>query len=137
MKRWTAVALLAAAFLLGVVVGGLGGELLHLRRIAAWHHGDGGPPGFGFLGQRLERRLELSPEQARRVDEILQRTRRDLWKMRREVGPEIHRRMTGARAEIEAVLTPEQRDAFRRLERPLLPGRHPRHGPPRHHDERP
>lgn len=136
MTRWTAVALLAAVFLLGVVVGGLGSELLHQRRIAAWHHGGAGPPGFGFLGHRLERRLELSPRQSRQVEEILGRARHDLGEMRREVGPRIHRRMKEARAEIEGVLTPEQREELRRLGPPLLPEGHHPHGPPFGRDTR-
>lgn len=137
MKRWTAVTLLAGAFLLGVVVGGLGGELLHVRRIAVWHHGGGDPPGFGFLGHRLERRLDLSPEQARQVEEILERTRRDLWEMRHEIGPRIHRRMAATHSEIEAVLTPEQRKELRHLGPPLLRGGHFRHRPPVRRHARP
>lgn len=137
MKRWTAAALLAVAFLLGMAIGGLGMELLHLRRIAAWHHRGGEPPAFGFLVQRLERRLELSPEQARQVEEILERARRDLGDMHREVRPRIHRRLAEARSEIEAVLTPEQREELRRLGPRLLPRGHHRHGPPRRHDATP
>ncbi|MGH9379935.1 MAG: hypothetical protein ACRD2Z_04915 [Thermoanaerobaculia bacterium] len=137
MKRWTAITLLAVAFLLGMVVGGLGTELLHLRRIAAWHHRGGGPPGFGFLMHHLERRLELSPEQARQVDEILDRARRDLSDMHREVRPRIHRRLGEARSEIEEVLTPEQREELRRLGPRLLPPGHHRHDPPRRHDATP
>lgn len=127
MRRWTAIGLLAGVFLLGMVVGGLGGELLRLRRAAFWHHRGDGPPGFGLLTHRLERRLELSPEQAREVEKIMDRTRRDLWGMHREVRPRIHRRLAEARAEIEEVLTPEQREALRRLGPPLLPKGHHRH----------
>lgn len=132
MKRWTAAALLAVAFLLGMVIGGLGVELLHLRRIAPWHHSGEGPPGFGFLVHRLERRLELTPEQARQVEEILARARRDLGDMHREVRPRVHRRLEEARSEIEEVLTAEQREELRRLRPRLLPRRHHRHGPPHH-----
>lgn len=137
MKRWTAAGLLALAFLLGMVVGGLGSELLDLRRIATWHHRDGGPPRFGFLVHRLERRLELSPEQARQVEEILGRARRDLWDMHREVRPKIHRRLEEARSEIEELLTAEQREELRRLGPPLLPEGHHRHGPPFRRDATP
>lgn len=137
MKRWTATALLALAFLLGMVVGGLGSELLHVKRMASWHHRSDEPPGFGLLAHRLERRLELSPEQARQVEEILDRARRDLWDMHREVRPRIHRRLAEARSEMEAVLTPEQREELRHLGPTLLPhGRH-RHGPPAHRDRAP
>lgn len=137
MKRWTAVALLAGAFLLGTVVGGLGGELLHLHRFAARHHGRGEPPAFGFLAHRLERRLELSPEQAREIEAVLERARRDLRDMHREVRPRVHGRMLEARSEIEEVLTDEQREALHRLGPPLLPDdRHRRgpHGHPPHPD---
>lgn len=133
MKRWTAVALLALAFLIGVVVGGLGAELLHLRRMATWHHGVPGPPGFDRYIHHLERRLDLTPEQSRQVEEILDRTRRDLWQMHREARPKIHRRLEEAHAELLAVLTPEQRQEVRRLGPRFLP-RHHRHGPPFHDD---
>lgn len=140
MRRWTAAALLAVAFLLGLVVGGLGHELLHLRRISAWHHGGARPPELGFLVRRLERRLDLSPEQVRRVEEIVERTGRDFQELHREIAPRVHRRLEETRAEIEEVLTPAQREELRRLgpallpERPHPPGsrRHPhaRRGPP-------
>lgn len=122
MKRGTALALLALAFLLGAVVGGLGFELLHLRRMAAWHHGaEGGPPELDFLVRRLERRLDLSADQTRQVRAIVERARRDLWELRGEVAPRVHGRMEEARGEIEEVLTPEQREELRRLGPALLP----------------
>jgi len=131
VKRWTAVVLLAVAFLLGVIVGGLSVEWLHLRRMVAWHHGAGGPPEFDFLVRRLERRLDLSAEQTRQVEAIVERARADLWELRRQVAPRIHSRMEEARAEIEELLTPEQREELRRLGPPLLPDGHHHfgHGP--------
>jgi Spy/CpxP family protein refolding chaperone len=124
VRRGTAIALLALAFLLGVVVGGLCVELLHLRRMAAWHHGADGPPELDFLVRRLERRLDLSREQTRQVEAIVEHARDDLWELRREVAPRIHGRMEEARAEIEQLLTPEQREELRRLGPPLLPDGH-------------
>lgn len=129
MKRWTAVVLLIVAFLLGAVVGGLCVELVHLRRIAAWHRGEG-PPEFDFLVRRLERRLDLSPAQAGQVEEIVDRARRDLWQLRREVEPRIRGRLEQARVEIEEVLTPEQREELERLGPALLPEHHRRLGAP-------
>jgi hypothetical protein len=131
VRRGTAIALLVLAFLLGAVVGGLSFELLHLRRMVGWHHGVDGPPELGFLVRRLERRLDLSPEQTRHVEAIVERARDDLWELRRQVAPRIHTRMEEARAEIEELLTPEQREELRRLGPPLLPAGHHRfgHGP--------
>ncbi|MEZ5333420.1 MAG: hypothetical protein R2991_15600 [Thermoanaerobaculia bacterium] len=126
MKRWTAVVLLIVAFLIGAVVGGLSVELVHLRRIAAWHRGEG-PPELDFLVRRLERRLDLTREQTEQVRAIVDSARHDLWQLRREVEPRVHGRLERARAEIEALLSPEQREELERLGPALLP-----QGPPPH-----
>lgn len=136
MKRGTAVVLLAVAFLLGAIVGGLSSELLHLRRLAAWHHGVEGAPDFGYLVRRLDRRLDLTPEQEREVAGIVERARDELWELRREVAPRIHGRMEEARAEIETILTAEQREELRRMGPPLLPSGHHRFGRPGGPDHR-
>lgn len=66
---------------------------------------------------RLLDRLDLSQDQRARVDAILERRRAQTDRFWAEAGPTLEAIMDSTRAEIRAVLTPEQRELHDRLRR--------------------
>lgn len=86
---------------------------------------------FAHMLKVLDRKLELTPEQSGRVEAILQDKRRKLEAMREEAKPRFDALREEGRAEIRALLTPEQREKFDALEerwkkrRPGPPGAPP------------
>ena len=114
MKRWRALLALAGLFALGTLAGGLGAHLYYSRAL------DRPPPGplaGPFMGQRLERKLELSPEQASELRQILLESRREGEAMRREMEPHVRAMMARIDERIRAILTPEQLKRFEEMQR--------------------
>ena len=62
------------------------------------------------------RQLHLTPDQAARIDTIMQRRMAALDSIRKEAGPRIRALVGATRAQIDSVLTPEQRHQFRSLQ---------------------
>ncbi len=62
------------------------------------------------------RQLHLTPDQAARIDTIMQRRMAALDSIRKETGPKVRALIGATRAQIDSVLTPEQRDQFRSLQ---------------------
>ena len=115
MKRWQALLALAGLFVLGVVSGSLGAHLYYAR---ALDRPPGPPPFFGGrMGPRLERHLELTPEQGEQLRAILDETRREAEALRRELGPRMREVMQRSEERIREMLTPEQRQRFEELRR--------------------
>lgn len=145
MRHVAAVAAVLALFVLGIIAGGLATHLFYAKQLR--HPGP--PPRMAsrFVEQFLLRGLDLSGEQERQIQEILQRTRRQAAELRQELRPKVHELMEEAIREIEQVLTPEQRQAFarmrqrqrRRTEQFLLgpPGQGPEHSGRPPHRRRP
>lgn len=109
-NRWTAALLLVLTFLLGIGVG-------FFAR---------GPIFFGLRGRGMEERmrgrlthrfaeeLKLTPNQQAQVDQILEKNRRTMTVLRREViRPRFEAIMDSTRMEIEAILTTEQKTQFK------------------------
>ncbi len=113
MSRFTAVVAVVALFVSGIAIGALGTHLYYAYRV----RGPIGPPamGAGFFVERLERRLDLTPEQAAEIDAILERTHETAAEMRRDLRPRIEELMERTADEIRGVLTDEQREAFEKL----------------------
>lgn len=66
---------------------------------------------------RLLDRLDLTHDQRARIDAILERRRAQTDRFWTEAGPTLEAIMDSTRAEIRAVLTPEQRELHDRLRR--------------------
>lgn len=116
MKRLWALLALAGLFLLGTLAGGLGAHLYYARAID--RPPPGPPPIFGrFMGPRLERALDLTPEQADQLRRVLEESRREAEAMRREMAPRMREMMVRGEARIEEILTPEQHERFDELRR--------------------
>jgi Spy/CpxP family protein refolding chaperone len=116
MKRSGAIAGVIALFLVGVAVGALGAHLLNR------HHGRHGPGhgmggGFGhrFMSAELHRRLDLTADQQRQVDAILEDSHREAMSLWQEVRPRVAAVIERAQNRIAQILTPRQREEFERI----------------------
>jgi Spy/CpxP family protein refolding chaperone len=116
MRRSSAVAGVVALFLVGVVVGALGAELVSRRPARG---GAGGPLGahLGAGGHRmmaaeLRRRLDLTAEQQRQLDAILADTHRETQALWQEVRPRVLAVIERGQNRIAQILTPRQRQEF-------------------------
>jgi Spy/CpxP family protein refolding chaperone len=115
VRRTTAVAAIAALFLLGIAVGVLGTHAFYFHEL----HKPGGLAGFGtrLFAAQLERRLDLTPEQRRQVDGILAEARAEVAALRRQTHPRILAVMERCHHRIVQVLDPKQRAALERHSR--------------------
>lgn len=107
-----AIAVVAVAFISGVASGIFLG---HLNLLGRGHRG--GPPGMlpHLMVRHLERRLDLTPEQRTRVEAILKRHHDRIFALTESVRPQVRQEIDAANREIEAVLTPEQRQKYEAL----------------------
>jgi Spy/CpxP family protein refolding chaperone len=97
----------------------------------------GGPPAGpppemkGWMLKRLDRDLDLTPEQHARIDTVLTRRETDIRALMTQTRPRFEAIASQTRGEIQAVLTPAQQEKFaqitRRLDARRLDAR--RHGP--------
>lgn len=126
-----AVLIVVLTFLAGFAVGMFTDHLLIL-----WHRRHPVPPfATSAMAQRLDRHLDLSDEQRAKIEEILDRRHERMNSIWASVRPRVRAEVEQTNAEIESVLTPEQRAKFAkmrmRLHGPGRPGRGG--GPPAHH----
>jgi hypothetical protein len=113
MKRSTALLAVISLFLVGALVGVLGTHLFYLRHLRepGWLV----KTGSRLLAADLRRQLDLTPEQQRQLDSILLDTQKDVRAVRREMMPRMLAVLDRSQSRIEGILTPEQRETFRRL----------------------
>ena len=119
-SRLVAGIVIVLVLLAGIAIG------FFVHQAMPWRHG---PPGFGVGGpppgppgaiknrmlERLDRDLKLSPEQHTRIDSVLTRREADLHALMAETRPRFDSIAARTRSEIQAVLTPEQRDEFAKI----------------------
>jgi Spy/CpxP family protein refolding chaperone len=115
VKRWVALIAVLALFVVGVGVGVLGTHLFYAQQIR--RHGGGGAFGVHRFVARLERELNLTADQSRRIDEILGQSRMESDALRRELLPRVREHMRQTRERIREVLSPEQQARFDELQR--------------------
>lgn len=107
----TAVVVVIVAFVAGLLVG-VAGDRFYLRRLfphrvvefAARH-----------IVDRFDRELHLSPQQRVEIQGILDRHRVRMQSIMSSVRPQMRQEIEAANAEIEKVLTPEQRAEFAKM----------------------
>ncbi len=118
--RLLALAVLLAAFAAGGITG-----VAYERTVSAGEAGPppprhggrrGPPPNIFAAGGPLADRLDLSPEQSRRIQEIVNADRVKAQATFEEIEPLLRARFDSTQTAIEAVLTEEQRAEFRRLQ---------------------
>ena len=104
-------------FLLGVVTGLGGSRFLHGPPFGRPPR----PPSPAMIADRLTRELNLTPEQRKQVEVVLQQGTDRLERFHAETGDQYGKLRRELDADIERVLTPEQQAKYRTL----------RPGPPR------
>lgn len=129
-RSWIAVLLSCVIFACGFLAGG-SVVFLYLRNQAlfAVHHPQRMP---SQIARRLTNLLDLSPDQAAAVQQILQRRQSRLMEIRRDVQPRVVVELDQLEREIAAVLNPRQQEEWhaitRRLRRTWLPPLPPSQG---------
>lgn len=119
------VGLLAAALLVGGALGFAGGVITMVRRQGRPEFD--GPVARQIVLKRLENLLDLRPEQARAIREIIDRRHESLLRDRREARRRLGVASDSIQVEIEQVLDDSQKTRYRKfVER--LPGRRGRAG---------
>jgi hypothetical protein len=117
MSKWKPAIALLLVFVAGMVVGVVGTRMV-VRRIALQMLTD---PAFArsrMTAQaelQLVRRLQLGPLQRQRVREILDEMQGQLKLINQETQPRRAAVITNAEAQIDLVLSPEQKVAWERL----------------------
>jgi hypothetical protein len=115
-SRLVAGVVIVLVFLAGVAVGFFVHHAIPRRGFGGLAIG-GPPPGprpgvKGWMLERLDRDLDLSPEQRARIDTVLTRRESDLRTLMSEARPRFETIAARTRGEIQAVLTPAQQEKF-------------------------
>jgi Spy/CpxP family protein refolding chaperone len=134
VKRSIAILSVVGLFVIGILIGSLGAHLYYSHRLLQ----PDGPPGMGgkIFMDRLLTRLDLTPEQRREIEEILDESHARADEFRRSMAPEVRALMEQTHERLLAVLTPEQREIFEEMRRThhqrarewFLGGHRPGHG---------
>jgi hypothetical protein len=118
--RAIATVVVVLAFIAGLLIGIVGDRIFQFR------FRDRGMRG-GSMTQRivarLDRELQLSPQQHDEVTRIFEMHRQRLDVITATVRPQIRREIDEGNAEIEKILTPEQRAKFQKMKMRMLPRR--------------
>ena len=120
MNKLKPVLLLALVFFAGIAVGVVGTRLVVRQMVRTAMER---PDRIRLMMERrLDRRLNLTPDQRTRLHEILTGTQAQLRSLRQEIRPQLVAVIGRADRDILAILTPEQRERFERMkqENPLL-----------------
>lgn len=105
-----AAALLIAGSLVAGIVLGVAGD----RAWMHWHHTPRAPR-LERLVEHLDNQLHFTPEQKSAVSQIIARHRARIEAITANTRPQIRQEIEATNAEIEKVLTPEQRQKFQDL----------------------
>lgn len=119
--RWRGWLMAAVIFVLGIAVGGASVTWLGARAVRrSLHGGPNAPAGLAEraavrIGADLKKNLELTPDEARRVQAILDESAANLRTMRREALRNAWIELRKSTRQVAAELPPEKRDEFRRI----------------------
>ena len=109
--RRTAILLVAVAFVAGALIGFAGG-----RAYTLFH---GPRPRAELMSRRildhLDHELTLTAQQYDRIKEIMDRHHRRMMEISEGLRPQMHQEVEAANREVDAVLTPEQREKFQKM----------------------
>ena len=112
-----AAAALVVTFIAGFLVGAVADRFLHRGRRVP-------PAAPHVMINRLDRHLDLSDQQRSEIQTILERRHEKIEKVWAGIQPTVRSEIDQANAEIERLLTPEQRQKFQRLRMRLGPRMH-------------
>lgn len=111
--RTAAIAVVVVAFIAGILVGVAGDHLYLIRsgRLSPRH----GRFAADRMTDRLTHELDLSPQQKTQVQQIIERHRAKIDATMAAVRPQVRQELDATNAEIETILTPEQKTKFANL----------------------
>jgi len=124
--RTSAALLVVVAFVAGLFIGVAGDHLFFLHR----HETRRGQFGARQIVDRLDRELHLTSQQKTQIQGILDRHRARIDAIMSNVRPQMRLEIDAGNAEIERLLTPQQREQFQHLKM-RLPPHHAGPPPPR------
>lgn len=136
-KRWLALALVGAVLVSGVAIGILV-DRMWLQTAGATEaprhpHPNHGPE---RLLEHFRDRLDLTDEQASKIEAILEDAKAQAMQLHERVMPELMTIKTSSRDAIRAVLEPDQMAEYDEIsdefDRRMRKGGHGHHGPPGH-----
>jgi Spy/CpxP family protein refolding chaperone len=107
-----AVAVIALTFTAGVAVGVFTDHMMIVRRGGRLDHM---PFAAHLMTSRLDHHLDLTGAQKKQIEQILSRRRVEMDAIFATMKPRVDATIDRTNAEIEQVLTPEQRKKFARL----------------------
>ena len=130
-SRLVAGIVIVLVFLAGTAVGFWCHHALGPRGFPGFAIG-GPPPGpppemKRWMLERLDRDLDLTPEQHARIDTVLTRRETDIRSLMTETRPRFEAIASRTRSEIQGVLTPAQQEKFARITRRMDAHRGERH----------
>jgi Spy/CpxP family protein refolding chaperone len=122
-----------AVFLLGAALGGVLGYLFARRTVSAANAPLSEPERRARRVEQLTRDLSLSPQQAQQLDAILLQRHSETKAIHDEMDAQLNAQLEQVRqkgrAQVRAILTPEQLPKFEEFLR-RMDEQHKRHGPP-------
>jgi Spy/CpxP family protein refolding chaperone len=105
----------AIVVLVAFVSGAIAGMLIEHVHLMRRMHGRTSRFAPQSMVRRLDKTLDLTPEQHTKVEEIVMRHHQRIVALTESVRPRVRQELEAANREIEAVLTPEQREKFAQL----------------------
>lgn len=112
--RTAAVAVVVVAFIAGILVG-VAGDHLYLIKSGRLSPRHTSRFASDRMAERLTKELDLSPQQKTQVQQIIERHRAKIDATMASVRPQVRQELDATNAEIETVLTPEQKTKFANL----------------------
>lgn len=101
-------------FIAGAAVGWIGTRHWYKERVESLMRGN--PEAFHeVIVRRLDRKLNLNPDQVKNLREILNQSHEEVAAAREDLSPEIQEILEETKSRVEAILTPEQAVTFRHL----------------------
>ena len=123
--RTTAVFLVIAVFIAGLLVGIAGDRFYLFRRHRLFPSEGARRFATGRIVEHLDRDLHLSPQQKADVQRIIDQHHVRIDAVMTGIQPQVHAELEAANAEIDKILTPQQRETFKKMRmRAPFPRRH-------------
>lgn len=120
--RTFAIVTVVIAFIAGLLIGVVGDRFYTFR-----HRDRMGSHNSRFTTERIvahfDRELHFTTQQREQVTQILESRRQKIATMTAAVRPQVRHEIEEANAEIEKLLTPEQRSKFNEMKMRMLPRR--------------
>ena len=112
--RTAAVVVVIAAFVAGILVG-VAGDHLYLIRSGRLFPRHASHFAADRMAEHLGRELQLSPQQKSQVQQIIEKHRAKIDATMSSVRPQVRQELEATNAEIETILTPDQKTKFAKL----------------------